>query len=283
MPPGPGYMPDYEPSPMMQRGTPYGESGGFGRGYSGNSPHTPPRPARGPGNIQPHMVGQGSASGIESGSNSDDPRSAAAGEKSLYANDCEIIVFQKAQQQYGEMVEKQLKDVGLTVDIMFPKADVNVTEFLSPLAKKGLIFAILIQPENEMARNINFYQFRGTPKSQLNKNVPLQMAIGLIKKKYVELQEKEVGRVPETMKALLSRVINEEFLSNIEYSTIAKFINERRNRQNSFLNRTSNANQEPKTETDSLLESEEGKTMQQRIIAFIKENNRPEDGSSKNP
>ncbi|CAL8112818.1 unnamed protein product [Orchesella dallaii] len=269
----PGYMPhsDYDSSPMnmMPRGPSYGEHGSFGRGYPGNSPHAPLHPGGrgGPGNNQTRP-----GSGFESSSNSDDPRaSGPSGGKSAFANDCEIIVLHKTQQQYGEMVENQLRAQGLSVDMMFPKADVNISEFLAPCAKRGLIFAVIISDENELARNLNFYQFRGLAKPQFHKNVPLAMAVTLIKRKYDELQDKEIGFVPENIKQLLGRTMNNKKLNNLEYTAVIKFFQERKNRQNAFLNRTSNVIQDHRNDISSLVDSAEGKELQKRIQDMLHE------------
>lgn len=64
------------------------------------------------------------------------------------------------------MVETELRKQGLQVDIMFPKGEVKVQEFLKPIAKLGTIFAVVIDMENEHKRTINFYQFRGHIKPQ---------------------------------------------------------------------------------------------------------------------
>lgn len=64
------------------------------------------------------------------------------------------------------MVEMELRKKGLKVDIMFPKGEVKVQEFLKPIARLGTIFAVVIDGESEQRRMINFYQFRGHVKPQ---------------------------------------------------------------------------------------------------------------------
>lgn len=207
--------------------------------------------------------------------------------------------------QYGEMVERELRKKGLQVDVMFPKGEVKIQEFLKPIAKLGTIFAVVIDVDCEQNRNLNFYQFRGhskpqckflcftkavtqvwsassscaliivqnvtclkTPKSWKlhsnidfvgnfsdHKNVPLTKAYDLIYKFYNELKQKEIGIVPDNMKNILSKVLQEQTLKDNEYVMLVRFLQERRKRQSSFLNRTSNVIQETKTDIKSLVDT----------------------------
>lgn len=67
---------------------------------------------------------------------------------------------------YADMIEKHIKELGLSADQIFPKGDVSQNEYLRPIAKMGAIFAIIVDSDNEMNRSVHFYQFRGVPKPQ---------------------------------------------------------------------------------------------------------------------
>lgn len=82
------------------------------------------------------------------------------------------------------------------------------------------------------------------------------MAYDLIFKKYMELKVKEIGVVPDATKKLLSKLMNEETLGDHEYTALVRFCQERRKRQNAFLNRTSNVVADHKADIESLVDTE---------------------------
>lgn len=88
-----------------------------------------------------------------------------------------------------------------------------------------------------------------------HKNVPLTKAYDLIYKFYNELKQKEIGIVPDNMKSILSKVLQEQTLKDNEYVMLVRFLQERRKRQSSFLNRTSNVIQETKIDIKSLVDT----------------------------
>ncbi len=88
-----------------------------------------------------------------------------------------------------------------------------------------------------------------------HKNVPLTKAYDLIYDFYNKLKQKEIGIVPDNMKSILSKVLQEQTLKDNEYVMLVRFLQERRKRQSSFLNRTSNVIQETKTDIKSLVDT----------------------------
>ncbi|KAJ9583891.1 hypothetical protein L9F63_021768, partial [Diploptera punctata] len=73
-------------------------------------------------------------------------------------NDCEIIVVNKNQREYAEYIEHRLKQIGLTVDILFPNE------------------------ENEEHRSLTLNILHGLP--QEHRNMPLDDAVPLIMRNY---------------------------------------------------------------------------------------------------
>lgn len=69
-------------------------------------------------------------------------------------NDCEIIVFDKSQRTYAEIVEWRLKALGLQVDILFPKSDSPLLDILEDIGSRGSVYALVISPQNEAHRSV---------------------------------------------------------------------------------------------------------------------------------
>lgn len=70
--------------------------------------------------------------------------------------------------------------------------------------------------------------------------MPLTAAQQLIKERYFEIKRREVGVVPDNMKAILKSLLDEQPLHDKQYTTIIKFLQDRRRRQKAFENRTNN-------------------------------------------
>jgi len=68
--------------------------------------------------------------------------------------------------QYAEMIEKEIRDCDLKVDLMFPKPDVKLSNFIDNIASMGTIFAIVIRPDNEDHRSVSVHVLRGPPKPE---------------------------------------------------------------------------------------------------------------------
>lgn len=75
----------------------------------------------------------------------------------------EFLVFR----QYAEMIESAIKkDMGLKVDLMFPKPDVRLVTFIENIAAMGTIFAVVIRPDNEAHRSVSVHVLRGCEKAE---------------------------------------------------------------------------------------------------------------------
>jgi len=60
------------------------------------------------------------------------------------ANDCEIIVHDRSQRAYAEMIERNLKRMGLAVDLLFPHDAIPVLTLLANIAARGTLYAITV-------------------------------------------------------------------------------------------------------------------------------------------
>lgn len=63
-------------------------------------------------------------------------------------NHCEIIVVSKNLTSYAEQIEKQLKDLGIRVDLLFPNDQVPINKVLGNIQSRGCLYAILVLPIN---------------------------------------------------------------------------------------------------------------------------------------
>lgn len=63
-------------------------------------------------------------------------------------NHCEIIVVSKNLTAYAEHIEKQLKDLGIRVDLLFPNDQVPINKVLGNIQSRGCLYAVLVLPVN---------------------------------------------------------------------------------------------------------------------------------------
>lgn len=64
---------------------------------------------------------------------------------------------------YAEVIETQLKKLGLTVDLLFPNEDVPIGKVLANIASRGSMYGILVTNQNEQHRSM-------TGRNRLNSN-----------------------------------------------------------------------------------------------------------------
>jgi hypothetical protein len=60
------------------------------------------------------------------------------------SNDCEIIVHDRSQRAYAEMIERNLKKIGLAVDLLFPNETIPILSLLSSIASRGTLYAVSV-------------------------------------------------------------------------------------------------------------------------------------------
>jgi hypothetical protein len=64
-------------------------------------------------------------------------------------NDCEIIVYERGQRTYAEMIERNLKRVGLAVDVLFPTEGTSQHLLLANVTARGTLYALSVTPQHE--------------------------------------------------------------------------------------------------------------------------------------
>ncbi|XP_067140103.1 nuclear receptor coactivator 5-like isoform X2 [Centruroides vittatus] len=99
-------------------------------------------------------------------------------------NDCEIIVVDKAYRLYAESVERRLVNLGMLVDMVFPKDGAFVSQIVDDITRRGSLFAIVISQQHEAHNSVTLNLLQGNP--QEHRNMPLDDAVKLIAHNFFE-------------------------------------------------------------------------------------------------
>uniref|UniRef100_A0A1A9ZMS3 RRM domain-containing protein n=1 Tax=Glossina pallidipes TaxID=7398 RepID=A0A1A9ZMS3_GLOPL len=178
-------------------------------------------------------------------------------------NDCEIIVVDRRNTKYAEMIEERLKFLHLRVDVLFPNADVPLGKVLSNIASRGCLYAILITTQHEEHRSITVNILHGQPAE--HRNMPVDDAIKLIDEDFRKSQRSKTQqriiaagnsstlhlpqsvpiipaiasyvvpplkeRHPDAIQTLLDLLADNLPLTVLQYDRIIKYLQERRELQ----------------------------------------------------
>ncbi|XP_066289905.1 nuclear receptor coactivator 5-like isoform X7 [Branchiostoma lanceolatum] len=96
--------------------------------------------------------------------------------------DCEIIVVQKAQRNYAEMVERRLRDLRLLTDLIFLNEQVTLAQALDDVSRRGVLYAVIVTSQHEMHRSVTLNILHGTP--QEHRNMPLDDSMQLVARNF---------------------------------------------------------------------------------------------------
>ncbi|KAK7865812.1 hypothetical protein R5R35_001273 [Gryllus longicercus] len=251
-------------SGSMERGNYYGRDGGFGKDtglYTGQDKFR-----SGP-NVGPGRDERGSNFGKDPyGSNTFRPSGISDARPSLPArdyaspnnvnplertNDCEIIVFNKAQREYAEYIEHRLKQLDISVDLLFPNEEVPISRILANISSRGSLYAISVMPQNEEHRSLTLNILHGLP--QEHRNMPLEDAVPLIKRNFEAYRSGEKSstaavptavavvpaglpaptsdRHPEAIQVLLGLLADNRQLTVLQYDRVIRYLQEKRELQ----------------------------------------------------
>uniref|UniRef100_A0A1A9W5R7 RRM domain-containing protein n=1 Tax=Glossina brevipalpis TaxID=37001 RepID=A0A1A9W5R7_9MUSC len=178
-------------------------------------------------------------------------------------NDCEIIVVDRRNTKYAEMIEERLKFLHLRVDVLFPNTDVPLGKVLSNIASRGCLYAILITTQHEEHRSITVNILHGQPAE--HRNMPVDDAVKLIDEDFRKSQRTKTQRIlagnnsstlhlpqsvpiiptvvpnyvapplkerhPEAIQTLLDLLADNLPLTVLQYDRIIKYLQERRELQ----------------------------------------------------
>ena len=100
-------------------------------------------------------------------------------------NDVEIICMDKVLRLYGENLEGRLKNMGLSVDILFPNPEIPLSKVLGNIASRGVMYAICLSPENRDHGSVTLNVLQG--QQQEHRNMPVDDAMSFISKNFPNL------------------------------------------------------------------------------------------------
>ncbi|CAG0915579.1 unnamed protein product [Notodromas monacha] len=142
--------------------------------------------------------------------------------KGKASTDLEIIVLNKQQQRYAEMVERKLRTLGISVDLLFPREGAPIPAILNSISKRGALYAAVISPQNEKEGSITINILFGNPVER--RNIPLDEAVKTIGENFddfVRRGGKDGERVrmviPEPIRALFSAIMEGRSVTDADY------------------------------------------------------------------
>ncbi|XP_041080603.1 nuclear receptor coactivator 5-like isoform X2 [Polyodon spathula] len=128
------------------------------------------------------------------------------------AVDCSVIVVNKQQKEYAETVGRQVRDLGMVVDLIFLNTEVSLTQALEDVGRASTPFAIIITQQHQVHRSCTVNILYGTP--QEHRNMPLQDAMVLVAHNYdlfkVENRDKEREEIARKAAKMADEVLMRE-------------------------------------------------------------------------
>ncbi|RXM95761.1 Nuclear receptor coactivator 5 [Acipenser ruthenus] len=82
------------------------------------------------------------------------------------AVDCSVIVVNKQQKEYAETVGRQVRDLGMVVDLIFLNTEVSLTQALEDVGRASTPFAIIITQQHQVHRSCTVNILYGTPQGE---------------------------------------------------------------------------------------------------------------------
>jgi hypothetical protein len=164
-------------------------------------------------------------------------------------NDVEIICMNKHTRVYAEAVEARLKNMGLTVDVLFPNPEIPLGKVLGNIAGRGVMYAVCVSPDNELHRSLTVNVLQG--EQQEHRNMPLDEAMSFVGKSFSRFIEKPAGGQlgyatpaaaaassaadqlpafghPNDIRTILGFLIDDRPMSIMEYDKLIKYLATRR-------------------------------------------------------
>ena len=174
------------------------------------------------------------------------PPAATAAPITEKPNDVEIICLNKHTRAYAEAIEARLKNMGLTVDVLFPNPDIPLGKVLGNIASRGVMYAVCVAPENEVHRSLTVNVLQG--EQQEHRNMPLDEAMSFVGKSFSRFIEKPAGGNmgfatasansaaeqlpafghPNDIRTILGFLIDDRPMSIMEYDKLIKYLATRR-------------------------------------------------------
>lgn len=154
-------------------------------------------------------------------------------------NDVEIICFVKSTRDYAEMIEDRLKNISLSVDVLFPNPDIPIGKVLGNIAMRGVMFAVCVAPENKLHRSLTVNVLQG--EQQEHRNMPVDEATAFISRNFLKLLDEpppapktsgfqskaetsSESKLPTDIKSIIGFLTDDRPMSIMEYDKLIKYL-----------------------------------------------------------
>ncbi|KAF0302655.1 Nuclear receptor coactivator 5 [Amphibalanus amphitrite] len=132
---------------------------------------------------------------------------------------------------YAEEVEDRLKNVGLAVDMLFPRAGAPINQVLDQISSRGTLYAVVVHPTNEQHRSVSLNIMHGNP-PQEHRNMPLDDAMSLVARNFEAYMLSNKDKAPpQGIINLLNFVRENRPLTAVEYNRLIRYLEEKRDHQ----------------------------------------------------
>lgn len=148
--------------------------------------------------------------------------------------------------EYAEAIERNLKQIGLTVDLLFPNSEVPIGKVLHNISSRGCLYAIIVTPENLDRRSMSVNILYG--QTEEHRNMPAEDALDFIEKDYITLRrgrdncDKNVPfhalktqtvpsqgfKHPDSVQYLITLLYENRSLTVLQYDCLIKYMQEQR-------------------------------------------------------
>ncbi|XP_065342558.1 nuclear receptor coactivator 5-like [Cloeon dipterum] len=155
------------------------------------------------------------------------------------AHDCEIIVHDKSQRAYAEMIERNLVKMGLKVNIIFPSETIPVLTLLNHSSTRGTLYAITISPQHELKASMTVNILHGENPEE-HRNMPINKAVVLLAQNFERYLASGGNRqgdstssadLPEGIENMLNLLSQSKPLTVMQYEALTKFLIRKRELQ----------------------------------------------------
>ncbi|XP_060079905.1 nuclear receptor coactivator 5-like isoform X2 [Ylistrum balloti] len=112
--------------------------------------------------------------------------------------DCEVIILNAQLKNYAEFLERKLKGISLFSKTVVIAEDRTIPQMIEDATKRNVLFAIVVNSQNEVHQSLTLNILHGTP--QEHRNMPVDDAITLINRSFDQYtkatREKAAAAIP---------------------------------------------------------------------------------------
>merc|ERR1719357_902735 len=157
------------------------------------------------------------------------------GNNAVKPTDVEIICLARPLRGYAENIENRLKNMGLSVDVLFPNPEIPIGKVLGNIASRGVMYAICVGPENEQHLSLTLNVLQG--QQQEHRNMPVDDAMTFISKNFANMVDSGPSSVnkiglsgghPGDILKILGFLSDNRPLSIMEYDKMIKYLVQKR-------------------------------------------------------